>query len=106
MCLWEAILGWTAKVAHLQELVPQAEASFEEWWHLSSQRVEGLAKKGFNSLVTLGAWCFWMHRNRCVFDGIRSSVAVPLQLDRDEALMWSMAGAKGLSSLQSMAGVG
>jgi hypothetical protein len=67
--------------------------------------VSGLAKKGFNYLVILGAWFIWKHRNRCVFDGMHPSVAVALQLARDEALVWSMAGAKGLSSLQSMAGV-
>jgi hypothetical protein len=41
-----------------------------------------------------------------VFDGLRPSVGVALQLARDEALVWSMARAKGLSSLQSMASVG
>jgi hypothetical protein len=41
-----------------------------------------------------------------VFDGLLPSVPAALQLARDEALMWTMAGAKGLSSLQSMAGVG
>jgi hypothetical protein len=41
-----------------------------------------------------------------VFDGSPPSVAVTLQLARDEALLWTMDGAKGLSSLQSMAGVG
>jgi hypothetical protein len=68
--------------------------------------VEGLTKKGFNSLVILGAWSIWKHRKRCVFDGLCPSVGVALQLARDEALVWSMAGAKGLSSLQYMAGVG
>jgi hypothetical protein len=69
----------------MQELVPQAEASFEEWWRLATQHVEGLAKKGFNSLVILGAWSIWKHRNRCVFDDLRPSVGVALQLARDEA---------------------
>jgi hypothetical protein len=31
--------GGLLRAAQLQELVPQAEASFEEWWRLSSQRV-------------------------------------------------------------------
>jgi hypothetical protein len=100
--LWDGLL----RATDLQELVPQAEASFEEWLCLASQHVEGLPKKGFDSLVILGAWSIWKHRNRCVFDGLHPSVVVALQLARDEALVWSMAGAKGLSSLQSMAGVG
>jgi hypothetical protein len=56
-------------------------------------------KEVFNSPVILGAWFIWKYRNRCVFDGLRPSVVVALQLARDEALVWSMAGAKGLSSL-------
>jgi hypothetical protein len=87
-------------------LLPHAEASFEDWWRLSCQRVEGLARKGFNSLVILGAWSIWKHRNRCVFDGSPPSVVAHLLLAREEALLWTMARAKGLSSLQAMAGVG
>jgi hypothetical protein len=40
----------------LQELVPQpTEEVFEDWWHHSSQQVEGQSRKGFSSLVILGA---------------------------------------------------
>jgi len=27
-------------------------------------------QKGLNSLIVLGAWTLWNHRNRCVFYGI------------------------------------
>jgi hypothetical protein len=54
----------------LQELVPQqTEEVFEAWWHLSSQRVQGEFRRGFNSLVILGSWITWKHRNKCVFYG-------------------------------------
>jgi hypothetical protein len=41
----------------LLELVPQPnDEVFEEWWHTSNLPVHGHHKKGFNSLVVLGAW--------------------------------------------------
>jgi hypothetical protein len=61
--------------------------------------VDDQARKGFNSLVVLGAWVIWKHRNECVFGGSPPSAAVDLQVARDEALLGTMAGAKGLSSL-------
>jgi hypothetical protein len=99
---WDDLL----RAAGLHELFLQAEASFEDWWRPSCQRVEGLARKGFNSLVILGAWSIWKHGNRCVFDDSPPSVVVALQMAREEALVWTMVGARGLSSLQYMVGVG
>jgi hypothetical protein len=75
---WHGLLG----VAGLHDLVSYTEASFEYWWRLSSQHVEGLAMKGFKSLVILGAWCIWKHRNRCVLDGSPPSMAAALLLAR------------------------
>jgi hypothetical protein len=50
--VWMRLLGEVG----LHELVPQpSEVSFEAWWHLSSQRVQGQHRRGFNSLVILGA---------------------------------------------------
>lgn len=49
------------------------------------------------SLVTLGAWSLWKHRNRCVFDKCNPSAAVVLAAAREELTGWRMAGAKALS---------
>jgi hypothetical protein len=38
-------------------------------WENSSNAAAGLTRKGLNSLVILGAWTLWNHRNICVFDG-------------------------------------
>jgi hypothetical protein len=58
------------KLGCWQGLCPQQEDhSFETWWMSSSSRVIEAARKDFNSLVTLGAWIIWKHRNMCVFDG-------------------------------------
>jgi hypothetical protein len=87
-------------------LVPQptdemfkADEVFEDWWCTSSSHVQDQLRKGFNTLVMLGAWVLWKHRNSCVFNGAVPSVPAALLVAREEALLWSMAGAKGLSPL-------
>jgi hypothetical protein len=41
----------------LLQLVPQPwDEGFEEWWSASSSMVQEELKKGFNTLVMLGAW--------------------------------------------------
>jgi hypothetical protein len=60
-------------------------------------------RKGFNSMVVLGACIIWKHRNQCVFDGLAPCVAAALTTAREEALLWSTAGARGLSLLQAIA---
>jgi hypothetical protein len=85
-------------------LVPrQTEASFKSWWHASSLRVQDeQQRKGFNSLVMLGAWIIWKHRNQCVFDGLAPCVSAALLAAREDALLWTVAGARGMSLLQTL----
>lgn len=54
-------------------------------------------QKGLNSLIVLGAWT--NHRNHCVFYDIIPSLGGALTLSGEERRLWSLAGAKGLSSL-------
>jgi hypothetical protein len=83
-----------------QHLCPQlSDCSFDKWWDDSSKAVSGFTKKGFNSLVILGAWTLWNHRNRCVFDGDNPSLSTALHLALEESQLWAMAGARGLSFL-------
>jgi hypothetical protein len=63
-------------------------------------------RKGFKSLVVLGAWVIWKHRNMCVFNGAAPSVSAALLVAREEALMWTLAGAKGMSLLQAVGTLG
>jgi hypothetical protein len=63
-------------------------------------------KKGFDLLVMLGAWVILKHRNSCVFNGFLPSVPTVLQMAREEALLWTMARAKGLYMLQAVGAVG
>jgi hypothetical protein len=82
------------------ELVSQlTDEVFEDWWRTSSLHVQEQQRKGFNSLVVLGVWVIWKHRNMCVFNGVVPNVQVALLVAREEALLWTMAGAKGMSLL-------
>lgn len=56
-------------------------------------------RAGFNLLVILVAWWLWKHRNDCVFESSSPSVQRIIQDMTDEAKMWCMAGAKGLSGM-------
>jgi len=71
----------------------------------ADQSVTGDMRKGLNSLIILGSWTIWRHRNDCVFNGATPSIAAALVMAKDEAHLWSMSGAKGLSLLTTM-GVG
>jgi hypothetical protein len=52
--------------------------------------------------VILGSWVVWKHRNQCLFHGASPSVAAVLQVAREEALLWTLTGVKGLSLLQAL----
>ena len=86
----------------IQQFCPQpSDLSFDVWWENSSNATVGLTRKGFNSLVILGAWTLWNHRNRCVFDGATPSLGGVLGFALEESRLWAVAGAQGLSFLAS-----
>jgi hypothetical protein len=61
--------------------------------------VIGLTKKGLNSLIILGAWTLWNHRNNCIFDGCNPSLSLSLRAADEERRKWEDAGAKSLVHL-------
>lgn len=49
----------------LHSLAPQPDAvSFMDWWEMVSETVNGLVREGLDSLIILGSWMIWKHRNR------------------------------------------
>ena len=84
----------------LQVLAPQpSNINFMEWWHKANEAIQGPFRDFLNSLIMLGAWVLWNHRNRCIFDGLSPNIANFLIQVGDERRLWESAGAKGLSSL-------
>ena len=69
------------------------------WWQQAGDRIRAGALRGFNTLVVLVAWTIWRTRNDVVFDRITPSVERALLLAQDEAELWMLAGAKGLSAM-------
>jgi hypothetical protein len=61
-----------------------------------------LMSQGINSLIILGAWTIWNHRNGCVFDGAAPNLVGALIAAGKERCLWSMAGALGLSFLTAL----
>jgi hypothetical protein len=50
----------------LQVLASQpSNRNFMEWWQEVSEVVRGPFRDGLNSLIVLGVWVLWNHRNRC-----------------------------------------
>jgi hypothetical protein len=88
----------------LHTMSPQpSELSFLAWWEKASSSInDGLMRQGIDSLIILGAWTIWNHRNGCVFDGATPNLAGALVLAGEERHRWSMAGARGLSSLTAL----
>jgi hypothetical protein len=96
VCLQEVWVKILSKVG-LQHLSPvQDEKGFQDRRRLVERRVPAARRKGFNSVVALGAWWIWKHRNSCVFEGSSPSVVRLVQDIKDEAGLWCLAGASGL----------
>jgi hypothetical protein len=64
------------------------ENSFSEWWRKSVKKVQKDKWKGFNTLIVLGAWLIWKHRNGCVFEGESPNLDNLIQAFKDEHHMW------------------
>jgi len=70
---------------NLGDCIPmQRDHSFVEWWRKVMKKVKKEYKKGVNSLIILGAWMIWKHRNACVFEGMAPSVASIMREIKDE----------------------
>ncbi|KAL6646865.1 hypothetical protein ACP70R_015559 [Stipagrostis hirtigluma subsp. patula] len=77
----------------------QDESSFMEWWRVCRKRVRKEQRKGLDTLITMGAWLIWKHRNSCVFDGSRPCMTRLIEAFTHEHHLWCLAGARGLHSL-------
>jgi len=56
-----------------------------------------MVRKGLKSIIILGAWMIWNHRNLSMFDGISPNLVGVLLLASEVIFFWSLAGAQGIS---------
>ena len=97
---WHRLLG----VFRLQAVTPQpSDVELFLWWQQAGDKISAGALRGFNTLVVLGTWTLWRARNDAVFEGITPSVDRALLLAREDAELWMIAGAKGLSAVVAVA---
>jgi hypothetical protein len=84
----------------LHSLAPQpTNLISDEWWEKASMATSGLTKRGLNSLIILGAWTIWNHRNKCAFERASPNMVESLTLLGEERRLWMLAGVRGLSHL-------
>jgi hypothetical protein len=84
----------------LQTCAPnQSDEVFADWWRRARKRADKIKRKGLNSLIILGAWILWKHRNACVFEGARPSIQHILQNFSLERKLWHLAGAHSLQAI-------
>ena len=84
------------RLAGLQGIAPQADATMVDWWLRSRKHVPKPARKEFDSVVLLTSW---KERNRRTFDRIFRTPQELLRLIVDEAHSWVGAGFTSLSSV-------
>jgi hypothetical protein len=73
-----------------------------EWWQKVNERALGPSKKGLNSLIILGAWTLWKHRNRCVFYGIAPNLVAAVSQADEERRFCELAGARGARGISHL----
>ncbi|GJM94878.1 hypothetical protein PR202_ga11561 [Eleusine coracana subsp. coracana] len=75
------------------------ESEFASWWTRASKRVEKTHHKGLNTLIILGAWTLWKHRNTGVFERASPNIQTALTNLKLEAQLWVFTAARGLSEI-------
>lgn len=90
--VWHEILAWL----RMSCTPPDHDASILDWWHAAKQRTPKAMRKGLASIALLTPWMIWKLRNDCVFKGAQPSVSNLVAKIKDEAALWTRAGASGL----------
>jgi hypothetical protein len=77
---WFRLLGQV----NLQDFTQVHDENTMLWWKRSSDQLQGIARKGLNSLISLGLRILWNHRNACVFDGLSPFLNVAIKRTEEE----------------------
>ncbi|GJN11863.1 hypothetical protein PR202_ga30096 [Eleusine coracana subsp. coracana] len=93
---WSRILS----KLNLESRVPTADDdSFANWWRRAVRKVPKEIRKGLNTVIILGGWTLWKHRNACVFDTAAPCIRTLLKNFDNENHLWCLVGVAGLRRL-------
>lgn len=92
LAVWRETLGKCGFAG----LAPSS-TSLSDWWTASRRRATPARQKGFDSLVLLIIWKIWLERNARVFENAPSTFQTLCSSIANEAHLWKLAGASGLS---------
>ncbi|GJN24972.1 hypothetical protein PR202_gb12751 [Eleusine coracana subsp. coracana] len=96
---------WLQRV-ELAALAPQpTDDHFHEWWSKAANSMSNSLRKKLNSIIILGAWSLWNHRNGCVFRGTSPSLPKTLIMAGEEMVWLCVAGAKDMFLLPDQGGL-
>jgi hypothetical protein len=70
------------------------EQSFDDWWAGTNMAATGLLKQGTNTLIILGSWTIWNHRNICIFEKEAPNLTRALVMAGEERKLWVLAERK------------
>jgi hypothetical protein len=73
-------------------------SSVHTWW-LAMATTTGVPRRGVRLLIILTIWEIWKERNTRIFDRRETPAPAIISKIKDEATMWSLAGAKHLGLL-------
>jgi hypothetical protein len=74
------------------DLFPASQNSFISWWSASRKGVAKQLRRGFDTVVVLGAWSIWKERNNRVFNQKQRSWEEVARAAAEEAALWRLAG--------------
>jgi hypothetical protein len=69
----------------MQGLTPKpGDRSTMDWWKKISDQLQGIVVEGLNSLIIVGFWTLWNHKNDCVSEMLIPDVASTIRKAGEE----------------------
>ncbi|RLM54729.1 hypothetical protein C2845_PM10G10510 [Panicum miliaceum] len=93
--VWWRTLSWANCACQFSV----GEASVQDRWEQQEALQLTKRRKGFNTLFMLTGWHIWKERNARLFEGQAAGTSVIVQRIKDDADLWTAAGAGRLGRL-------
>jgi hypothetical protein len=95
--IWNSIIQWLG-ITSVDTATWANHDSVKDWW-MSFINSNGVRRKSLVTFIMLVSWEIWNERNARVFRNIAMLPNIVVEKIRGEAALWSLAGAKNLSSI-------